>query len=76
MKKETEARRTAKLKYRKNSTHSLVMNFPNKDWGKVDAYCKYIQSPVATWVRKLIWQAIDSDPTFTYIPQEESPHED
>ena len=76
MAKYTEAQRKAVLKYRKEKTHSLVMNFPNNDWKTIESYCQYIQSPIATWIRKLIWGAISSDPTFTYNPEEEDLRED
>ena len=76
MRKETEAQRRAKLKYRKNNTHSLVIAFPNAEYAKIYTYCKYINSPVATFVRKTIHQVIDSDPTFTYTSEEESQNED
>lgn len=72
----TEAQKKAEQKYRKNSTHSLVMNFPNSDWNRLFAYCQHTNYPVATWVRKLIWNAIDSDPTFTYIPEENGNQDD
>jgi len=71
MSKETDAQRAAKLKYRKNSTHSLVINFPNAKYDIIDAYCKHINSPVATWVRSLIWDVINSDKTFNYIPNDD-----
>lgn len=71
MRKESEAQRTSNLKYRKNHTHTLLMNFPNSKYDIIDAYCKHINSPVATWVRGLIWNAIDSDKTFNYIPNDD-----
>ena len=62
----TDAQKRAVKKYRKSRTHALVIYFPNKEYDRIDVYCKYINSPVATFVRKLIRDAIDSDPTFTY----------
>lgn len=71
MTKMTDARRKTVAKYRKEKTHTLIMYYPNRDYDKIDAYCKFKQTPVATWVRKLIWDAIDSDETFKYKPKEE-----
>lgn len=66
MPKETEAQRRAHLKYRKEKTHSLVMNFPKQDFEIIEKYCALIQFPVATWVRSLIWKEIEANATFEY----------
>lgn len=71
MAKQTITQRKAVLKYRREKTHSLVMNFPKRDYNMIDAYCKFKQTPVATWVRKLIWGAINTDETFVYVPAKE-----
>lgn len=67
----TEAQRRTVAKYRKEKTHTLIMYYPNRDYDKIDAYCKFKQTPVATWVRKVIWDAIDADKMFVYTPKEE-----
>ena len=66
MTKETEAQRRARLKYRKQKTHLLQVQFPIYEYEKIAAYCKHVNLPIATWFRKLIWEAIDSDSTFVY----------
>ena len=66
MAKETEAQRKARLKYRKEKTHLFQIQFPIYEYNKLYAYCKHINMPIATWVRSLIWKAIDSDNTFSY----------
>jgi len=63
-----ESRRNAVNKYRKQGTHALVIHFPNAEYAEIDAYCKHINSPVATFVRKQIHKAIDSDSSFVYTP--------
>lgn len=70
MAKSTEAHKKAVLKYRKESTHSLVLIFPNKKWKVIESYCKYINMPIATWVRSLIWNTIESDASFTYSEED------
>ena len=61
-----EAQKRARNKYRKNSTHTLIIYYPNAEYAIIEAYCKHINSPVATFVRKLIRDAVISDESFYY----------
>lgn len=76
MRKETETKRRSNLLYRKEKTHSLLMNFPNQDWSIIEKYCSIISVPVATWVRSLIWKEIEENATFEYKRKKKWSRED
>lgn len=72
MAKETEAQRRATLKYRKTKVKQVLLQYPIRDFRIVDAYCKHINMPLATWIKSLIKREIESDKSFVYIPTDES----
>ena len=76
MAKQTEAQKKAVIKYRSNKAKQLRVQYTIEEYNKLDAYCVHINSPIGAWIHKLTRDAIASDPTFTYTPEEESPHED
>lgn len=75
MAKQTEAQRQNVLKYRKTKVKFLQLQYPINEFKVIDAYCKHINSPLATWVKQLIRREIESDSSFVYIPSDESNEE-
>ena len=76
MAKQTEAQKKANNKYRREKTKIFQLQYPTNKHQMVMAYAAHINKPATTWIKQLIDDAIASDPTFTYTPEEESPHED
>lgn len=76
MAKETAAHRKANYKYKKNRSRFVQLQYTISDFDVLEKYCKHINTPIATWIKTLILNAINSDSTFTYTSEEESPHED
>lgn len=76
MAKQTEAQKRAVLKYRSSKAKQLRVQYTVEEYAMIEAYCKHINSPIGTWIHKLARDAINSDPTFTYTPEEGSTHED
>ena len=72
MAKQTEAQKRATLKYRHSKVKYLQLQYTLDEFRVVDAYCKHINSPLATWAKELIRREIESDNSFTYIPDDES----
>jgi hypothetical protein len=72
MAKQTEAQKKAVLKYRHSKVKYLQLQYTIEDFRIIDAYCKHINSPLATWVKELIEREIESDNSFTYVPGDEN----
>ena len=76
MAKQTEAQKKAHNKYRTEKQKGIAIQWPTAKHEIVMAYAKHINMPAITWIKKLIFDAISSDPTFTYTPEEEDLRED
>lgn len=76
MAKQTEAQKKANNKYRREKTKIFQLQYPTNKHQMIMAYAAHINKPATTWIKQLIDDAINSDPTFNYTPEEESPHED
>lgn len=76
MAKQTEAQKKANNKYRREKTKIFQLQYPTHKHQIIMAYALHINKPATTWIKQLIDDAITSDPTFTYTPEEESPNED
>ena len=76
MAKQTEAQKRANNKYRREKTRIFQLQYPTNKHQMIMAYAAHINKPATTWIKELIDDAIASDPTFIYNPEEEENQND
>lgn len=76
MAKQTEAQKRANNKYRREKTKIIQLQYPTEKHHIIMAYATHINKPASTWIKQLIEEAINSDPTFTYSPEDKENQDD